>query len=203
MGAYPTNYASTDPEEHFAEAVSLLAFDDLSDDGAADLLDIIEGTPLNQPSAARVAALYDEGRVGKYWGSAGSGFLFTTGERILLLKRAPWVDQPGTWGIPGGAIPVDSDTGKPLSPLKGALREVREEVGMVPSYRMYDTYVFRDGSFSFTTFIATTEEFTPRLDDENTAYVWADREEVARLRLHPGVKKLLASVDPFTSEGVS
>jgi len=40
----------------------------------------------------------------EHWGRAGSGFLFTTGPKILLLKRAPWVMQGGTWGIPGGAM---------------------------------------------------------------------------------------------------
>jgi len=53
------------------------------------------------------AILEDEGWVGNHWGRAGAGVLFTTGTQILLLKRSSWVDQPGTWGIPGGAIPVD------------------------------------------------------------------------------------------------
>jgi len=37
------------------------------------------------------------------WGNQGSGMLFTTGEKILLLERSGSVEEPHTWGLPGGA----------------------------------------------------------------------------------------------------
>lgn len=122
--------------------------------------------------------------------------MFTTGERILLLKRSPHVDQPGTWGIPGGALPVEGDERMPA--LQGALKEVREEVGSLPPHRVVGKFVFRDGSFTFTTFIAKVDdEFTPRLNWENSDSQWVAEDELSALRLHFGVKALLASKDPF------
>jgi len=140
----------------------------------------------------------DEGWVGEYWGRAGAGILFTTGAKILLLKRSPYVDQPGDWGIPGGALPVDS-SGKPMNPLKGALKEVKEEVGTVPGHRIEDRFVYRDGQFRFTTFIAkVTEEFTPRLNWENSDSEWVTEDELRGKKLHFGVKALLKSKNPFS-----
>lgn len=55
MGAYPTPYASTDPEEHFAEVVSLLGFGDLDDASEGALRSIMSGEDPGAPSAQRVA----------------------------------------------------------------------------------------------------------------------------------------------------
>jgi 8-oxo-dGTP pyrophosphatase MutT (NUDIX family) len=134
---------------------------------------------------------FDEGHVGGYWGSSGSGMLFTTGPKILLLERAPWVMEGGTWGIPGGAIPRDIE-GRPQNALASAKREVLEEVGRVPGYTIINRYVFQDGDFTFTTFVALIDhEFQPTLNDESTNYVWWDPERGPRLPLHFGVRALL------------
>ena len=137
-------------------------------------------------------AYSDEGHVGSYWGRAGSGMLFTTGPKILLLERAPWVMQGGTWGIPGGAIPVSDATGRLMPPLQSAKREAREEIGRVPRHTLIDRFVYRDGSFKFTTYIALVKsEFVPKLNDESTGYVWWDPDKSPRLPLHFGVRELL------------
>jgi len=134
---------------------------------------------------------FDEGHVGGYWGRAGSGMLFTTGPKILLLERAPWVMEGGTWGIPGGAIPV-SETGKPMGTLASAKREVREEIGKVPRHQVIDKFVFTDGDFRFTTFVALVpREFTPVLNHESTSWTWWDPDTGPRLPLHFGVQALL------------
>jgi len=71
-----------------------------------------------------------------HWGQNGAaGFLFRyvprEGEpRYLLQQRAKSVDFPGTWGIPGGAMREGE------SPEAGARREVLEEVGLIPAYRI-------------------------------------------------------------------
>lgn len=139
-------------------------------------------------------AYYDEGHVGGYWGRAGSGMLFSTGPKMLLLERAPWVMQGGTWGIPGGAIPVSEATGRLMDPYRSAKREAREEIGRVPRHTLMDRYVYRDGSFKFTTYIALVDsEFVPKLNDESTGYVWWDPDKSPRLPLHFGVRELLAN----------
>jgi len=77
---------------------------------------------------------------------------------------------------------------------------VREEAGVVPVHHVIDRYVYRDGAFTFTTFIATVDEpFTPHLNGESTSYVWADREHLPS-PLHHGVVAMLRTVDPFTSD---
>jgi 8-oxo-dGTP pyrophosphatase MutT (NUDIX family) len=134
----------------------------------------------------------DEGHVGDYWGRAGSGMLFTTGQKILLLERASWVMQGGTWGIPGGAIPVSDKTGRLMPALASAKREVREEIGRVPPHQIVGKYVYQDGPFKFTTFVAlVSREFVPRLNDESTDYLWWDPDTGRRLPLHFGVTELL------------
>jgi len=166
-------------------------------------------------------AHFDEGHVGGYWGRAGSGFLFTTGPKILLLLRAPWVMEGGTWGIPGGAIPVDME-GRPMNALASAKREVREEMGRVPGYTIIDRYVFRDDAsgasprsgggavakasrggktpanetFTFTTFVALVDrEFRPTLNDESEDFVWWDPDTRPPAGgLHFGVAALLEHV---------
>lgn len=141
-------------------------------------------------------AYRDVGFVDGKWGRAGSGLLFTTGETILLLKRSGSVEQPGTWGIPGGAIPEED--GKLMDALTSARKEAGEEGGSLPKHKIVDKYVFRDGSFTFTTFVARVDrQFTPLLNWESDAYDWVSRDEVHKLRLHPGVTELLKHVNPF------
>lgn len=139
----------------------------------------------------------DVGHVGEHWGRAGSGFLFMFGSRALLLKRAGWVMEGGTWGIPGGAIPHDQH-GRPMAALESAKRETREEIGVLPRHRMISRFVFRQASgakavFTFTTFVAEVSAmFEPKLNNESDDYVWISLEDaLERLPLHPGVRALI------------
>lgn len=134
-----------------------------------------------------------------FWGHAGSGLLFTTGEKILLLKRSPYVLEPGTWGISGGAIPEND--GRLMDALQSAKKETHEELGRVPSFQIKDKFVFTSGSFTFTTFIAqVNQEFKPRLNWENDKAEWLTEAEVKRKLLHPGVKALLSAKKVFTPQ---
>ena len=160
----------------------------------------LQGATFRSPQER--AAGYEDVGFGEqgYWGNAGSGMLFTTGDEILLLHRSSFVQEPNTWGIPGGAIPEDEDTGRLMDPLRSAVKEVREEVGQVPPHRVVDKYVFQDGGFRFTTFIAKVgKTFRPRLDWENSDYAWVSREDIDDYRLHFGVRRLLAHKDPWAS----
>lgn len=139
----------------------------------------------------------DVGHVRGRWGHAGSGLLFVAGRKILLLLRAAWVMEPGTWGIPGGAIPVN-ERGLPMAPLESALREAHEEIGpLPPRRRIVGEFVFREGHFRYTTFVIEVErQFAPVLNDEHDDYVWWDPERDPPLELHPGVADLLRSWRP-------
>jgi hypothetical protein len=134
----------------------------------------------------------DVGFVQGRWGHQGSGILFTTGQRILALLRSEEVTEPGTWGIPGGAIPVDP-SGHPRDALESALAETREEIGKLP-WRLEPrgTSVFRDRGFTYTTFIFGVPWDAPRtelrLNWENEDHAWLGLGQLARLPLHPGLR---------------
>lgn len=64
---------------------------------------------------------------GQFWGDQGAGVLplaKSTG-RILLSLRSPYVNEPNTWGIVGGAIDKNEN------PKTAALRELQEELGNI------------------------------------------------------------------------
>lgn len=130
----------------------------------------------------------DEGMVGDNWGSQASGILFKHDNKVLLLYRSGWVMDPYTWGVPGGAVPVDSD-GNPMDVKESALKETEEEIGGIPSYS--DTgkkTVKQKGSFKYTTFLfEVEEEFDPLLNNEHTDYGWFSIEDLPA-KIHLGVK---------------
>ncbi len=79
-----------------------------------------------------------------------------------------------------------------MSALESAKRETREEIGILPRHVTVGKFLYRDGDFTFTTFVARIErEFTPKLNEESTDFVWWDPEEGPDLKLHPGVQALL------------
>ena len=166
-----------------------------------------EATPEEADQALQPEAQQDYQDVGftetGRWGNAGSGCLFCTGERILLLERSWDVEEPGTWGLPGGAIPEDC-AGQCPDALESALQEVREELGSVPQHQVVDQYVYEEPGFQYTTFVcrvddaATEQNF--RLNWENTNYGWFSRRELASLNLHFEVAGLLEHLDPFATE---
>lgn len=56
----------------------------------------------------------------------GVGVVVMDGDNILLLQRAPGMDKPGTWGLPGGKMdPEDTSWADTAS------RELREETGLI------------------------------------------------------------------------
>jgi 8-oxo-dGTP pyrophosphatase MutT (NUDIX family) len=125
-----------------------------------------------------------------HWGAAGgAGLLFRYapegGEpRYLLARRSRWVDEGGTWGIPGGAIREGE------SPEMAARRETVEEVGTLPSYRVTG---IEDqdcgGGWVFHLISADVDrrfEAFCVLDTDETG--WFTRAQMRNLQLHPGVQ---------------
>ena len=125
----------------------------------------------------------------EFHGNRGAGILFvakTTG-RILLNLRSEDVNEPGTWGIFGGAIESGED------PWKAAYRECKEEIGIkAPVVYNELLYLFRHPSgFKYYNFLALVEEeFRPRLNWESDKAKWFQVNQLPR-PLHPGVQELL------------
>jgi ADP-ribose pyrophosphatase YjhB (NUDIX family) len=78
-------------------------------------------------------AMVDEGMVGNYWGSQGVGTLLTTGQEVFLTLRSAHVLDPEVWGLPGGAVRVDSSTGESDDLYFSASTELQEETGLTLS----------------------------------------------------------------------
>ena len=105
---------------------------------------------------------------------------------FLLQHRAGTVgDEPGSWGLPGGAIRRGE------SPEAAADREAHEEIWPVPSYRITGN-VTQDcgGGWQFRIIEADVDE--PVLAycvRETEATGWFTLDEMERLPLHPGFRR--------------
>lgn len=136
-----------------------------------------------------------------YWGRAGAGILYTTGKRVLLCLRSGDVLEPGTWGIPGGAV-RPSLLGDPKGPRITAETESEEELGgCIPGAQTVTTVQYRDRGFVYTTFVdrvsvAAAHRFEPVLNWESDDARWFDAVEVESLDLHFGVRYALDHLDP-------
>ena len=142
----------------------------------------------------------DDGMFAGRWGRAGSGLLLTTGTRVLLTLRSGEVLEPWTWGVPGGAIPVDA-MGRPMDALRSAMKEAQEELGRLPSMSPpIGLCVYREDRFSYTTFVVSVPESATRtrfrLNWENDAAGWFGRDELADLELHFGTEYALDELGP-------
>lgn len=128
-----------------------------------------------------------------HWGAAGgAGLLFRYvpehGEPLYLLqRRSQSVDYGATWGMPGGAI----RTGE--TPEMAARREVQEELGLLPPYRIAGREV-QDcgGNWRFHIILADVDhDFPAFCARETQATGWFTRQEMQSLVLHPGLKSWL------------
>ena len=145
----------------------------------------------------------------KYWGRAGAGMLFVCKEdsTLLLLHRANWVAQGGTWGVPGGSVTEDQwftlPIQKPLSDddpafLSGAQREVWEECGNLPpnfsAKNIYDQTLFEDQGFKYKTFVYNISRNDKEKwelashDGETQDFKWVPIAEINQFPLHFGIK---------------
>jgi len=140
----------------------------------------------------------------RYWGPSGAGYFLICLEdnTILLLRRANWVGQGGTWGIPGGALAEGYyDDHSPQIPgfslrdfHKHARREVIEELGSCPPVKLLERTAYVSGKWKFVTFIVsiTKEEkarWTPTItfkDKEHVDARWFPIDKPPR-PLHFGV----------------
>lgn len=103
----------------------------------------------------------------EYWGRGGAGIMFICSEddTALLLLRAQWVDQAGTWGIPGGGVeegwfetPIEDPITDPKIFQDTAFKEAVEECGSLPpdftADQVVGKTVYEDCGFQYVTLIA-------------------------------------------------
>ena len=135
-----------------------------------------------------------------HWGAhGGAGLLLRhvprSGEPVYLLaERSRWVDEGGTWGMPGGAI-HDGE-----SPEVAAHREANEEVWPVPPYRVTGVEV-QDcgGGWKFHIIHADVDEpftaYTAR-ETDSTGWFTLSEMRMRTLRLHPGFRQWVTEHAP-------
>jgi len=141
-----------------------------------------------------------------YYGTAGAGILFKCQDQILLLKRSEQVREPGTWGIPGGALTeefINSEdhntvASVPKGLLQVAIRESHEELGGIPPFRPLGKVTYRDGSFVYVTYLvgistAQKDKWKFQLNWENTKAQWFRISDLPP-NLHFGVRYVLAHI---------
>ncbi len=137
----------------------------------------------------------------RHWGRAGAAGLLlhragADGCEVLLQHRALWSHHGGTWGTPGGAL----HDGEPAH--EGALREVREELGLLPhDVVLGEQSVDDHGGWSYTTVLAQPvrriEAADLRLDGESEGAAWLPLAVLAEVDLHPGLAASLDRLRPL------
>lgn len=131
-----------------------------------------------------------------------AGVLFLCTGKILLVKRAPsGTDDATFWSIPGGMIKQRE------RPWAAAQREVVEELGALPPGWRAPTdrwlWIDKKTKLAYLTFVVelppTALLWKPTLSDEHTAWLWLDKTQTLKKKLHPGLKNLLNSeiFEPF------
>ena len=120
--------------------------------------------------------------------ASGCVFLAVDTGRVMLQQRSEKSSHPRTWGFFGGKAE------KAERPIETLLRELNEEVGMIPDVeKVYplNKFVSPDKKFTYNTFVVTVfEEFIPILNNESDGYCWVKIGNWPR-PLHPGVKSQL------------
>jgi len=115
-----------------------------------------------------------------------AGILFLSPEKEVLLMRRAGKDHAGEWALPAGGIE------KGETPEAAARRETEEEAGYGHEGGLSPFMHSQRDGVDFTTFLAHSQRFKAKLNDEHDDAVWikpADAEK--SLPLHPGVKTAL------------
>lgn len=152
----------------------------------------------DQARPVSATAIYTD-ESGKFWGSQGAGAIFMAEDtgRILLQHRSEYVNEPGTWGVIGGAIDSGED------PKEAMEREVQEETGYHGPMKSELLYTFKSGKFQYHNFLVTVpHEFEPKHGWESQGHVWTTLDELPE-PLHFGLKAALPSLRERLSPSVT
>lgn len=103
--------------------------------------------------------------------------------RVLLLQKK-FGKNIGTWGLTGGK----NEQGE--TAWQGLLREVEEEIGLLPNFIKsfpLERFVSSDNGFKFHTYLSiVNDEFLPILSDEHMAWGWFDLKSLPK-PIHKGL----------------
>jgi 8-oxo-dGTP pyrophosphatase MutT (NUDIX family) len=137
----------------------------------------------------------------RHWGLAGAAGLLVhrrgdDGCELLLQHRAWWSHHGGTWGTPGGALHAGE------AAQEGALREVREELGLLAADLLLgEPSVDDHGGWSYTTVLAQPTRPIQisdlRLDGESDGAAWVPLAALGEVELHPGFAAALPKLRPL------
>lgn len=116
-----------------------------------------------------------------------SGVMFLSPDNEVLLLRRAGKDHHGEWGFPAGHIE------KGETPESAARRETKEESGYDHDGGLSPLIHTTDG-IDFTTFLAHSQRFRPRLNEEHDEARWVTSADAQKLPLHPGVRRALAKL---------
>ena len=140
----------------------------------------------------------------RHWGRAGAAGLLlhrdgADGPEVLLQHRAWWSHHGGTWGTPGGAL-HDGETA-----ADGALREVREELGLTADDVVLGARSVDDhGGWAYTTVLARPagplDPARLQLDGESTGVAWVPLAALHQVTLHPGLAASMDRLRPLLAE---
>lgn len=115
--------------------------------------------------------------------SAGALFFSTSTRRYLFLLRDNH-KYKNTWCFPGGKVH------KKETEFEGALREVREELGLTVPYDKVipiEKFTSDDQKFEYHTYVFIIQnEFIPVLNNEHSGYCWTSLDGWPK-PLHPAV----------------
>ena len=93
----------------------------------------------------------------------GAGFVFMSGNTILLLKKT----KKEIWDIPGGQKDYEENF------LDAAKRETKEEIGKLPNYKKFGYFIYENSKNKYKVFFAKIPEpFACKLSDEHDSWGW-------------------------------
>lgn len=120
-----------------------------------------------------------------------SGALFYTLDtnRFLFLHRAQG-KRKDLWGLVGGTN-EGAET-----PWEGLIREIEEEIGVIPEIKKtlpLESFISPDSQFYFHTYLCIVDkEFIPKLNQEHDGYAWCSFTKWPK-PLHHGLRNTLQS----------